>query len=83
LEVLKAHRNVMLLPVSVNLGRDDPEFFMTAPGKIRRLIESDLETESAFMTFTERAKRIGRLSGPDLVRLMACGIAVLKAIEQL
>jgi Protein of unknown function (DUF3800) len=84
LEVLKAHRSVMLVPISVNLGRDDPAFFETAPATIRALIESNLETESSFMTVTDRAelaKRIGRLSGQDLVRLLSYGIAVLKGIE--
>jgi Protein of unknown function (DUF3800) len=84
LEILKAHRNVMLAPISVNMAGNDPTFFATAPAKIRALIESNLHTESSYMPPKERAelgKRLGRLSGQALVRLVAYGIAVLKAIE--
>ena len=84
LEILKAHSGVMLIPVSVNLGSDDPSFFETGPAKIRGLIESNLRTESDYMTKPERAnlaKQFGRLSAPVLARLVSYGIAVLKAVE--
>jgi hypothetical protein len=84
LEILKAHREVMILPISVNLAYDDPQFFATAPEKIRALIEANLHIESSFMTVSDRArlaKRIRHLSAPVLVRLVAYGIAVLKTIE--
>lgn len=84
LEILKAHSDVMLIPVSVNLGFNDPSFYENAPARISALIESNLQTESDYMTVAERAelaKRFGRLSPPVLARLVAYGIAVLKAIE--
>lgn len=84
LEILKAHRDVMLIPLTVNLGSDDPAFFATAPARIRSLIESNLLAESSSMSMEERAelaRRFGRLSAPVLVRLVAYGIAVLKGIE--
>jgi Protein of unknown function (DUF3800) len=84
MQILKAHSDVMLIPVSVNLGFDDPSFFETGPAKIRALIESNLKTESDYMTTREReelAKRFGRLSAPALARLVSYGIAVLKGIE--
>jgi Protein of unknown function (DUF3800) len=84
LEILKAHKDVMLVPISVNLAYEDPQFFSTAPGKIRALIEGNLHLESAYMAVEARAelaRRIGRLSVPVLVRLVASGIAALKAIE--
>jgi Protein of unknown function (DUF3800) len=84
LEILKAHSDVMLIPLSVNLGSDDPSFFETAPVRIRALIDSNLHTQSDYMTAAERAelaKRFGRLSAPVLARLLSYGIAVLKAIE--
>jgi len=86
LEILKAHSDVMLIPLSVNLGFDDPSFFETAPARIRSLIEKNLQTESPFMTVAERAvlaKRFGRLSAPVMVRVVSYGIAVLKAIESI
>jgi len=84
LEILKAHRDIMLAPISVNLAYEDPRMFSDAPGRIRSLIESGLHVESSLMTVEERkllARRIGRLSGPVLVRLISYGIAVLKAVE--
>lgn len=84
IEILKAHADVMLIPLSVNLGFDDPAFYESAPARIRALIESNLKTESDYMTLAERAelaKRFGRLSPPVLARLVAYGIAVLRAIE--
>src|ERR1700719_2457435 len=84
LQILKSHSDVMLIPVSVNLGFDDPSFFANAPAKIRTLIESSLSTESTFMTVAERAKlarQFGRLSAPAIARLVSYGIAVLKCIE--
>ncbi len=84
LEILKAHSDVMLIPLSVNLGSDDPSLFETAPARIRSLIEGNLDTESTDMTVTQRAelaRRFGRLSPPVLARLVAYGISVLKAIE--
>jgi hypothetical protein len=84
LEILKAHRNVMLVPISVNLTGNDPTFVATAPARIRALIESNLGEESAIMTAKERvefARRFGRMSAQALIRLGAYGIAVLKAIE--
>ena len=86
LEILKAHSDVMLIPLSVNLGFDDPSFFETAPARIRSLIETNLQTESPFMTVAERAvlaKRFGRLSAPVMARVVSYGIAVLKAIESI
>jgi hypothetical protein len=84
MEILKAHRDVMLIPVSVNLGYDDTALFETAPGRIRSLIESNLRTESDYMTEAERttlASQFGNLSAPVLARLVSYGIAVLKSIE--
>jgi uncharacterized protein DUF3800 len=84
LEILKAHSDVMLIPVSVNLGHDDPLLFKTAPGRIRSLIETNLHTKSDYMTTPERAalaKQFGRLSTPVLARLVSYGIAVQKAME--
>jgi Protein of unknown function (DUF3800) len=84
LEILKSHKGVMLVPISVNLAYDSPEFFVTAPEKIRALIEGNLHLESSFMTVEARAelaKRVSRLSVPVLVRLVSYGIAVLKSIE--
>jgi hypothetical protein len=84
LEILKAHSDLMLVPISVNLGYDNRSFFGSAPARIRSLIESSLHMKSTFMTVTERAelaRRFGRLSAPALTRLVAYGIAVLKAIE--
>jgi len=86
LEILKAHSDVMLIPLSVNLGFNDPSFFATAPARIRSLIENNLKTESSSMTIRERAalaKRFGRLSAPVMARLVSYGIAVLKAIESI
>ena len=84
LEILKAHSDVMVIPVSVNLGFDDPPFYENAPAKIRGLIKSNLSTESDYMTVAERdalANQFGNLSAPVIARLVAYGIAVLKAIE--
>jgi hypothetical protein len=84
MQILKAHSDVMLIPVSVNLGFDDPSFFETGPAKVRALIESNLRTDSDYMTKPERArlaKQFGHLSAPVLARLVSYGIAVLKGIE--
>ena len=84
LEILKAHSDVMLIPISVNLGYDDPSLFATAPARIRSLIESNLQTESDYMPAAERAtlaSQFGNLSAPVLARLVSYGIAVLKGIE--
>ena len=84
MEILKAHSDLMLIPVSVNLGFDDPSFYESAPARVRALIESNLQTESDYMTTPEReelAKRFGRLSPPVLTRLVSYGIAVLKGAE--
>ena len=73
LEILKAHSDVMLIPLSVNLG-------------IRSMIENNRKTESSSMTIRERAalaKRFGRLSAPVMACLVSYGIAVLKAIESI
>src|SRR6267154_4205528 len=35
LEILKAHRDIMLVPTSVNLAYEDPRMFSDAPGRIR------------------------------------------------
>jgi hypothetical protein len=86
LEILKAHSDVMLIPLSVNLGFNEPSFFATAPARIHSLIENNLKTESSSMTIRERAalaKRFGRLSAPVMARLVSYGIAVLKAIESI
>jgi hypothetical protein len=77
LEILKAHSDVMLIPLSVNLGFNDPSFFATAPARIRSLIENNLKTESSSMTIRERAalaKRFGRLSAPVMARLVPTGL---------
>lgn len=84
LEILKAHSEVMLIPLSVNLGFDDPAFYESAPARIRALIKSNLSVESDYMSVAERemlANQFGNLSAPVLARLVAYGIAVLKAIE--
>ena len=47
LEILKAHREVMLVPTSVNLAYEDPRMFSDAPTRIRSLIESGLHVESS------------------------------------
>ena len=86
MEILKAHGDVMLIPVSVNLGYDAPTQFETAPGRIRSLIESNLQTESDYMSAVERAtlaSQFGNLSAPVLARLVSYGIAVLKASKPL
>jgi hypothetical protein len=84
MQILKAHSDVMLIPVSVNLGFDDPSFFETGPAKVQGLIESNLHTDSDYMTKPERArlaKHFGNLSAPVLARLVSYGIAALKAVE--
>jgi len=84
LEILEAHRNVSLVPVSVNLGCNDVAYYAAAPSKIRALIESNLGIESTYMTQPKRAelaKRIGRLSPEALTRLISYFIAVLKSVE--
>jgi hypothetical protein len=76
----------MLIPLSINLGLDDPSFFEIAPARVRSLIENNLTTESSSMTVAERAalaKRFGRSSAPVMARLVSYGIAVLKAIESI
>jgi hypothetical protein len=86
LEILKSHSDVMLIPVTVNLGQTEPEFMQSAPTKIRALIEGNLEKTSTHMTVTERrelAKRFGNLSAPVLARIVSYGIAVLRSIEAL
>jgi hypothetical protein len=62
LEILKAQRDLMLIPLSVNLGFDDSAFYKSAPARIRTLIESNLQTESDYMTLAERAELAKRFS---------------------
>lgn len=84
LEILKAHRDVMLIPISVNLGYDDPALFETAGERIRALIKKNLSAKSDYMSVAERetlANQFGNLSAPGLARLVSYGIAVLKSIE--
>jgi hypothetical protein len=84
MEVLKAHPDIMFVPVSVNLAYDDPQVLSEAPERIKSLIESGLHVESSLMTLDERkllARRFGRLSAPVLVRLISYGICVLKVVE--
>jgi hypothetical protein len=84
LEILKAHRNVSIVPVSVNLGCSGGPFFTAAPSRIRSLIQSNLGIDSAYMSKDERAelaRRFGRLSAQGLTRLYSYGIATLKAVE--
>lgn len=84
LEILKAHGDVMLIPISVNLGYDDPSLFETAGERIRALIKSNLSAESDYMSVVQRetlANQFGNLSAPALARLVSYGIAVLKGIE--
>jgi hypothetical protein len=58
LEILKAHSDVMLVPLSVNLGYDDPSLFETAGERIRALIKSNLSAESDYMSVDARWGRI-------------------------
>jgi hypothetical protein len=84
LEIMKSHRDVMLVPVTVNLGQTDPEFLRSAPQKIRTLIESNLGQDSPHMKHSDRkefAKRISNLSPAVLARILAYAIAVLRAVE--
>jgi hypothetical protein len=84
LEILEAHRNVLLVPISVNLGWNDVSYYSAAPLKIRSLIESNLHIDSTYMTTPKRAelaKRIGKLSAEALTRLISYFIAVLKGVE--
>ena len=84
LQIFKAHSDVMLIPVSVNLGYDDPSIMETAGERIRALIKGNLSTASDYMTVVERetlANQFGNLSAPVLARLVSYGIAVLKGIE--
>jgi Protein of unknown function (DUF3800) len=84
LQILKTHNDVMLIPISVNLGSDDPSFYENAPARIRALIESNLHAPSDVWTAEERAelaKRFARMSAPALARIVSYGIVVQKAIE--
>jgi hypothetical protein len=84
LEILEAHRNVSIIPISVNLGCNDASYYSAAPLRIRSLIESNLHIESTYMTTPQRAefaKRIGKLSSVALTRLISYLIAVLKSVE--
>jgi len=86
MEILKSHDDVMIVPVSVNLGAQGAGFAESAPGRIRALIESNLATPSSQMTVDERkelAARFGRLNAAVLFRLFSYGIAVFKGIEAL
>jgi len=84
LEILKAHRNVMLVPVTVNLGCAESEFLRSAPKNIRSQIECNLDEESPFFTRFERellARQIGNLSSSVLTRILAYAIGVLRTFE--
>lgn len=83
LEILKSHRDVLLVPILVNLGENNATYFQEAPAKIGSLIESNLDFDSP-LTIDDRrqlAARIRRLSAPSLIRLMSYAIAVSKAVE--
>jgi hypothetical protein len=57
LEILEAqHRDVSLVPISVNLGCNDASYYSTAPSRIRSLIENNLDIDSAYMTTPKRAE---------------------------
>jgi hypothetical protein len=84
LEILKSHSDVMLVPVTVNLGHTDPAFLQTAPDRIRKVIERNLVHYSPHMTTEQRqelARRFSNLSAPALGRLFAYAIGILRAIE--
>jgi uncharacterized protein DUF3800 len=84
LEILKAHRDVMLVPVTLNLGYSDKDFLHSAPENIRKLIEKNLEQDSASMTVPQRkelARRFSNLSAPVLARIAAYAITILRTIE--
>lgn len=84
LEILKAHLDVMLVPVTLNLGYTDPQFLVTAPSNIRKLIESNLLSETIEMTVPERkelARRFGNLSAPAIARLLSYTIGIFRSIE--
>jgi Protein of unknown function (DUF3800) len=86
LEILKAHPDVMLVPVTVNLGCVSPEFLRSAPSAIRGLIEKNIGQDSPHMTTSQRkdlARRISNLSAPVLARIAAYAIGVLKAVESI
>ena len=71
LEILSGHPDVLLVPVSVNLGYSGGPFLSTAPAKIRALMESNLASESSDMTKSQRAelaKQFGNLSGQALAK---------------
>lgn len=57
----------MLIPLSVNLGFDDPAFYQTAPARIRALIESNLQTESDYMP-ARKGQRFGGAIAAILLR---------------
>jgi hypothetical protein len=84
LQILKLHRNVTIVPLSVNLGYSGRKLLSGAPAKIRSLIEGNLPVESSYMTKAQRAelaRRFGRLSPEALSRIMSYAIAILKSIE--
>lgn len=84
LEILKMHRDVMLVPVTVNLGFTDPKFLHSAPENISKLIEKNLGEDSPYMTTAQRkelARRFSNLSAPVLARLLAYAIAILRTVE--
>jgi hypothetical protein len=84
LQILHSHSDVMLVPVTLNIGNDDPEFLITAPSKIRRLIESNLGTETVGMTVQERndlARQFGNLGPSGISKILAYAIGVFRSIE--
>jgi hypothetical protein len=83
-EILKAHRDVMLVPVAVNLGYTDPAFLTSAPENVRKLIEKNLGQDSPYMTTVQRqelGRRFSNLSAPVFARILAYAIAILRTVE--
>jgi len=84
LEILKAHRSVILIPITLNIGYTAPSSYKGAPARIASLIEENLHAVPSTIPIHEKAelaKRFRRLSPPALVRLGAYALAIFKAVE--
>jgi len=84
LEIMKSHRDVILIPVTVNMGANSPDFMESAPKKISEVIQGNLGQESSYMPVARRrelAKQIANLSAPVLFRILTYAIAVQRTVE--
>jgi hypothetical protein len=84
LEIMKSHRDVILIPITVNIGANSPDFMESAPKEISKVIEGNLGEESSYMPVARRkelAKQVANLSAPALFRILAYAIAVQRTVE--